>query len=47
MLTTLTLSLWPHYPQYNMCSDEMDWKSIVEGMASLKVRREKNHLLAH
>ena len=21
--TTLTLSLWPHYPQYNMCSDEV------------------------
>ncbi|GMH78580.1 hypothetical protein TrST_g14221 [Triparma strigata] len=36
VISTLTVSLWPHYPQYNMCSDELDWGSIVSGMESLK-----------
>jgi hypothetical protein len=27
----------PRQPRYNVCTNEMAWKSIVEGMASLKV----------
>ena len=37
-VTTLVLTLWPHYPQYNVCSDEVDWTSIVKGMASMKTK---------
>lgn len=31
------IALYPQYPEYNVCSDEMDWKSIVDGMSSMKM----------
>lgn len=42
VLTTILLfitgmSYAPRAPQYNVCTNEIAWKSIVEGMASLKM----------
>jgi len=31
------MSYAPRHPQYNVCTNELAWKSIVEGMASLKM----------
>ena len=31
------IAFYPQYPEYNVCSDEMDWKSIVDGMTSIKM----------
>ena len=28
--------LWPQLPEYNICSDELNWMSIIDGMTSLK-----------
>jgi hypothetical protein len=42
LLTTLVLSITalsyaPRHPEYNVCTDELAWKSIVEGMTALKM----------
>ncbi|GMI09366.1 hypothetical protein TrRE_jg3886 [Triparma retinervis] len=29
---TGVLTMWPHYPTFNMCSDELQWTTIIEGM---------------
>mmetsp|Transcript_24594 Transcript_24594/g.37080 ORF Transcript_24594/g.37080 Transcript_24594/m.37080 type:complete len:495 (+) Transcript_24594:75-1559(+) len=31
------MSYAPRQPQYNVCTNQLGWKSIIEGMASLKV----------
>ena len=33
----LGMSYAPRQPQYNVCTNQLGWKSIIEGMASLKV----------
>jgi len=35
--TYLFLRYFPQIPQYNVCSDELDWRSIVDGMTSAKI----------
>eukprot|EP00569_Conticribra_weissflogii_P005327 CAMPEP_0171332206 /NCGR_PEP_ID=MMETSP0878-20121228/3212_1 /TAXON_ID=67004 /ORGANISM="Thalassiosira weissflogii, Strain CCMP1336" /LENGTH=537 /DNA_ID=CAMNT_0011832905 /DNA_START=164 /DNA_END=1777 /DNA_ORIENTATION=+ len=37
ILAIVSLSYAPRQPQYNVCTDQLAWKSIVEGMASLKM----------
>jgi hypothetical protein len=37
ILSIVTLSYAPRQPDYNVCTDQMAWKSIVEGMTSLKM----------
>lgn len=37
VLFTVGMSYAPREPQYNVCTNELAWKSIVEGMASLKM----------
>lgn len=32
------VSFYPQYPAYNVCSNELDWKSIADGMTSLKMQ---------
>lgn len=36
-LFVVGMSYAPREPQYNVCTNELAWKSIVEGMASLKM----------
>jgi len=40
------LMYFPRIPQYNVCNNEFDWKSIVEGMASAKIEAEFEILLS-
>ncbi len=37
VLFIVGMSYAPREPQYNVCTNELAWKSIVEGMASLKM----------
>ncbi|KAL7538976.1 hypothetical protein ACHAWF_006378 [Thalassiosira exigua] len=37
VLFVVGMSYAPREPQYNVCTNELAWKSIVEGMASLKM----------
>ena len=37
ILAVTALSYAPRQPQYNVCTDQLAWKSIVEGMAALKM----------
>mmetsp|Transcript_15416 Transcript_15416/g.20087 ORF Transcript_15416/g.20087 Transcript_15416/m.20087 type:complete len:522 (-) Transcript_15416:47-1612(-) len=37
LLVVGIIAFYPQYPEYNICSDAMDWKSIVDGMTSMKV----------
>lgn len=37
VLSLVALSYAPRKPVYNVCTDQLAWKSIVEGMASLKM----------
>lgn len=37
ILFVVGMSYAPREPQYNVCTNELAWKSIVEGMASLKM----------
>ncbi|KAL7452203.1 hypothetical protein ACHAWC_003931 [Mediolabrus comicus] len=37
ILFILGMSYAPRLPEYNVCTNQMAWKSIIEGMASLKV----------
>jgi len=37
ILYVVGMSYAPREPQYNVCTNEVAWKSIVEGMASLKM----------
>jgi hypothetical protein len=34
---TVGMSYAPRQPEYNVCTNELAWKSIVEGMASIKM----------
>jgi len=39
VLTALAIvSFYPQYPAYNVCSNQLDWKSIADGMTSLKMQ---------
>jgi len=53
VFVTLSFYCFPRMPQYNVCSDEMAWKSIISGLTSLKMEasfelllsiQNKNHL---
>lgn len=53
IIMTLTFYCFPRMPQYNLCSDELAWKSIISGLTSLKMEasfellvsiENKNHL---
>ena len=46
VVATASLVMWPQYPQYNLCSDELDWKSIVDGMTSAKLEASFELLLS-
>jgi len=50
LLTTtflfLSLHYYPQVPQYNVCSDELAWKSIIDGITSLKVEASFEILLS-
>jgi hypothetical protein len=35
-VTSLLLVFWPQIPVYNVCSDELNWSSIVDGMTSFE-----------
>ncbi len=37
ILFVVGMSYAPRQPQYNVCTNQLGWKSIIEGMASLKV----------
>lgn len=37
ILFTVGMSYSPRQPEYNVCTNELAWKSIVEGMASIKM----------
>jgi len=37
VLFTVGMSYAPRQPEYNVCTNELAWKSIVEGMASIKM----------
>ena len=37
ILAIISLSYAPRYPHINVCTNQIAWKSIVEGMASLKM----------
>jgi len=37
LLFVFFLRYFPQLPQYNICSNEFDWKSIVDGMTSAKI----------
>ena len=37
VLAITALSFAPRHPQYNVCTDQVAWKSIVEGMTALKM----------
>ena len=37
ILFIVGMSYAPRQPQYNVCTNQLGWKSIIEGMASLKV----------
>jgi len=45
-LGTTTFLLYPSMPVYNICSNEMDWKSIVDGMTSLKMQTNYQLLIS-
>jgi len=53
LFVTLSFYCFPRMPQYNLCSDELAWKSIIDGLTSLKMEasfelllsiENKNHL---
>ena len=46
VLSTACLVVWPQMPQYNLCSDELDWGSIVDGMTSAKAQASFEILLS-
>ena len=35
-----TIAYAPAYPEMNVCNQELDWGSIVQGMSSLKVKAD-------
>ncbi len=37
LFATSCVIFWPKAPTYNVCSDEFAWKSIIDGLTSLKV----------
>ena len=43
---SLILVLWPHYPTYSMCSDELRWSSIIEGMTHLQTKASYQLLIS-
>jgi len=42
----LSLYYFPKVPQYNVCSDELAWQSIIDGLTSLKMEASFQILLS-
>ena len=46
VVSALVLAYAPSYPVLNVCSSEMDWNSVIEGLESLKIRSDFEMLMS-
>jgi hypothetical protein len=47
VLGAFTIAYAPAYPEMNVCNQELDWGSIVQGMSSLKLKADYEVRYSH